>query len=389
MGRAYPGVAAVSDTSIEITFAYRGVRCRERVRLQPTPANLKRASQHRAAVLDAIGKGTFDYAATFPDSPRRFQFSERAPGELITVEHYLRRWLDQRKAQLKTSTWEGYRKVVAIVNKQFGAISLAELKRPALKTWLSGLTCGNKRLANIQSVLRAALSDAVDDELLEANPLYEWSYKNADEVKDDDDVDPFTTEEEAAILKQLSGQVRNLFQFFLWTGLRTSEAVALRWADVDWQRGEIKINRARTQTATDAETPKTRSGRRTVKLLPPALAALQAQKEHTYLVGQEVFHDPRTNEAWAGDQPIREGFWVPALRRAKVRYRRPYQTRHTYASRMLTAGESPMWVAAQLGHSDWGMIRRVYGRWIPDAQPEAGAKAVAMFSITERKEITG
>ena len=38
-----------------------------------------------------------------------------------------------------------------------------------------------------------------------------------------------------------------------------------------------------------------------------------------------------------------------------------------------------MWVAAQLGHSDWGMIRRVYGRWITDAAPEAGNKAVEMF----------
>lgn len=380
MGHVHPGVAAASDTSIEITFAYRGTRCRERLRLQPTPANLKRAAQHRAAVLDAIAKGTFDYATTFPDSPRRQQFSERAPGELVMVEHYMRKWLDQRKAQLKTSTWTGYRKIIAIVNERFGTLALTELKRPAIKTWLSGLKCSNKRLANIQSVLRAALADAVDDELLEANPLYEWSYRNADEVKDDDDVDPFTIEEESLVLKHLTGQVRNLFQFFFWTGLRTSEAIALRWADVDWQRGEIKINRARTQTAADAETPKTKAGRRIVKLLPPALEALIAQKPHTYMLGQEVFHDPRTNEPWAGDQPVREGFWVPTLRRAKVRYRRPYQTRHTYASRMLTAGESPMWVAAQLGHSDWGMIRRVYGRWIPDAQPEAGMKAVAMFN---------
>jgi len=54
MGRSGSGVRAISGSSIEITFAYRGVRCRERVRLKPTPANLKRAARHRAAVLDAI-----------------------------------------------------------------------------------------------------------------------------------------------------------------------------------------------------------------------------------------------------------------------------------------------------------------------------------------------
>jgi len=62
-----------------------------------------------------------------------------------------------------------------------------------------------------------------------------------------------------------------------------------------------------------------------------------------------------------------------------VRYRRQYQTRHTYASMMLTAGESPVWLANQMGHSDLTMIARTYGRWIDDAAPTAGSKAVKMF----------
>ena len=46
----------------------------------------------------------------------------------------------------------------------------------------------------------------------------------------------------------------------------------------------------------------------------------------------------------------------------------------------LTAGESPIWVAQQMGHKDWTMIAKVYGKWIPDSQPDAGSKAVQMFS---------
>ena len=53
MGRNGSGVRAVSETSVEITFIFRGVRCRERIRIQPGPANLKRAERHRAAILDA------------------------------------------------------------------------------------------------------------------------------------------------------------------------------------------------------------------------------------------------------------------------------------------------------------------------------------------------
>jgi integrase len=79
--------------------------------------------------------------------------------------------------------------------------------------------------------------------------------------------------------------------------------------------------------------------------------------------------------------------WLPALKKAGVRYRRPYQTRHTYASMMLTAGESPIWLANQMGHADTGMIFRIYGRLIPDAVPEAGGKAVEMFSTNAAEKL--
>ena len=139
-----------------------------------------------------------------------------------------------------------------------------------------------------------------------------------------------------------------------------------------------------------AETTKTAAGRRSVKLLRPALEALKAQKAHTFLADSEVFQNPRTLERWAGDGPIRKTMWVPAMKKAGVRYRRPYQTRHTYASMMLSAGEHPMWVAKQMGHTDWTMIARVYGRWMPSADMDAGSKAEILWAdknFGEQKEL--
>jgi len=104
MGRKFAGVQAISNTSIEIAFTYRGVRCRERIKRKPTPANLKAASRHREAILDAIARGTFDYNVTFPDSPRAILFA-LLPGRAITVKEYLDGWLKQVSDQLKTSTW--------------------------------------------------------------------------------------------------------------------------------------------------------------------------------------------------------------------------------------------------------------------------------------------
>lgn len=149
---------------------------------------------------------------------------------------------------------------------------------------------------------------------------------------------------------------------------------------MDFIRGIARITRAKTLASDAHETTKTRRGVRDVKLLTPAIEAITRQKAHSFLAGGAVFLNPRTGKAWEGDAPIRHSAWTPALRKAGVRYRRPYQTRHTYASMMLTAGESPVWVASQMGHADTNMIFRVYGRWIPDATPQAGGKAVEMFS---------
>ena len=55
---------------------------------------------------------------------------------------------------------------------------------------------------------------------------------------------------------------------------------------------------------------------------------------------------------------------------------------------MLSAGENPMWVAQQMGHTDWGMIRRVYGRWIPELDTTGGDKIMAIWSQDGHKEQT-
>lgn len=379
--RRRTGVRAISETSIQIDFTYKTRRCRERLKLKPTPANLKRAIQHRAAILDAIERGTFDYATTFPDSPNRFLFAEYK-GEGYKLENWLETWLERQKKHLKSSTFDGYRKIVFhTLIPEFGSMTLPDLRRAHVRDWCDKQTSGNKRLGNVQSVLRASMQAALDDDLIESNPLHGWCYARQEAPKPSDDIDPFATEDQSTILKACRDpQHRNLIQFAFWTGLRTSELVALEWGDIDWPRGIIRITRAKTQAADEAESPKTRRGTRDVKLLAPALDALTAQKTHTYLAGGAVFHNPYHNKPWDGDAAIRESAWRPALRIAGMRYRNPYQTRHTYASMMLTAGESPIWLAQQMGHSDTAMIFRNYGRWIETTNADSGQKAVAMFA---------
>lgn len=162
------------------------------------------------------------------------------------------------------------------------------------------------------------------DELIESNPMHGWTYARKEALKDDADIDPFSSEEQRLMIEAANHpQYANFLQFALWTGLRTSELVAICWGDIDWQRNEIKISRAKTSAASEAEAPKTVSGNRDVRILAPAMEALLRQKQFTYIAGQQIFHDPRYDKPYTGDQVLRKSFWMPTIRKAKVRYRNP------------------------------------------------------------------
>ncbi|RDU99169.1 Arm DNA-binding domain-containing protein [Trinickia dinghuensis] len=398
MGRKGTGVTAISDSSYEIAFTYKGVRCRERVKARPCAANTKDLTKFRQRLLAEIEIGTFDYATTFPNSKNLARFAGQ-PGDVQLVGDYLERWLDVKKTQIAASTYRDYYGIVfRLLIPRFGKLRLSELKRPHFKEWLASIDDGrkdksnnpvrvtNKRLANIQSCARSALQDAVDDELLEANPLAGFTFERNEAPREEDHADPFDASEQAAIIRKARApQLANLFQFLFWTGLRTSEVIALNWDDVDWHHGTIRVRKAMTRASKGTtEDTKTIAGRRDVKLLAPALAALNAQKAHTLLQPDgAIFHNPgwrgRGGGRWKGDNQIWK-VWGTTLKNAKVRYRNPYQTRHTYASMMLSAGESEMWVAKQMGHASTAPIRRNYGRWMPTADPHAGERAVARFA---------
>ena len=65
--------------------------------------------------------------------------------------------------------------------------------------------------------------------------------------------------------------------------------------------------------------------------------------------------------------------WERAIKKSALPYRRMYETRHTFASWALSAGETPEWVARTLGHVDTSMVHRTYGRYIPNLTRKDGS----------------
>ncbi|STX50136.1 putative lambdoid prophage Rac integrase [Legionella busanensis] len=367
-------------TTIRISFYYRGVRCFETLKLEATSANLKYAERLRGEILNSIEKGSFNYLDYFPDSKRAQIFG--CTKTRVSIKELLDEFLEQSKSTTEVSTYKGYKKICdAHLYPAFSKIAIQDLTPALLRKWLRGLNCTAKTASNILTPLRAIIEQSLVDQYIKENPLNNIVVSkllDKNTKKSDYKPDPFDKNEIYAILNSSEGQLRNLFQFAFFTGLRVSELIGLRWKDVDWVNELVRVEE--TIVGKNTKGPKTEAGIRDVLLLAPAKEALQNQKQFTECNNDRVFYNPRTSQPWETSQQVRRTAWTHILKRANVRYRNPYQTRHTYASMMLSQGENIMWVSKQLGHVDVEMVIKTYGRWIPDTKTYSGYKPVYNWS---------
>jgi integrase len=355
MGRG-TGVRWVGPEAVQIDFRWKGERCRERLRLRKTAANDRFARNLKARIEHEIAIGTFNYAAHFPESPRA-----RTSGH-ARLGSYLSAFVSSLANTVEPETLREYRQCADSLVEGVGDKELHNLTRADVRKWIAESPLSKKRLDNILIPLRGALAQAVDDGILTKNPLHGFKFKRIDNVKRD--IDPFTPEEVEALGQVSSG---DLWTFWAWTGLRSGEVIGLRWGDVDPDGAHIHVRRA-VRLGRDKH-PKTEAGKRSLSLLGPAAGALPRRCDG------DVWTNPNTGRGWHEAKALNRAF-RKACSEAGVRYRYVYQLRHSFASRALSSGENPLWVARYMGHTDVGMVQRHYGKWIPSVDPLAGSRMV-------------
>lgn len=369
MGRkAQPGGGIeVRATTVRIIFRYNGRQYKEPLCVDgkpvpPTAANIKAAQRIAGEIRQKLALDLFAMADYFPHT------MQVGVSQAATVGDFLDTWYRQLTG--KTSTLTTYRRMKDNFWKpKIGSILLAKLKHTdithALKEggWESGKTRNNYK-----SMLSAALDVAVADGAIERNPCA--TIKQAKWQKAQPD--PFDAAEVELILDDLrchyDERVWNFAEFWFFTGLRTSEIIALDWPRIDLRKREMLIDRGFVVDKLEESTKTDRS--RLVKLNSRAMAALTRQQAWTKLAGAEVFQDPGTGLSWAYEQNFRKRYWMPCLKRLGIRYRRPYAMRSTCATMGLMAGANPAWMAQQLGHAQ-EVFFRDYAKWINGRQDDA------------------
>ncbi|MEG0921362.1 MAG: tyrosine-type recombinase/integrase, partial [Comamonas sp.] len=337
-------------------------------------------------IRDKIRLGVFVYREYFDDS------GNSTEGD-VTLKQQMKTWLAAQN--LEASTLDGYASGVKFwTNAPYNesgdplgdvpikGLVLSQIKRAiAIKAATPrGIT--GKTINNYVSVLKRSLDLAVKDKLIKDNPADDEEELRAEHQEEPPD--PFDKVEAGLIIdfarEHYPEQIYNQIDFWIHTGLRTSEMAGVRWGSVDWRKETIRIHtvnvRGREKKRTKTKKP------REVKLNSKALAALQRQKSHTFLAGEHIWLDPRYGTPWNEERAFRRSYWTPSLKRLGIRYRRPYQCRHTYATMLLMAGAQPAYAARQMGHSVQ-MFLKTYAIWIDDDHSDIEQKKLEAFLSTE------
>lgn len=208
--------------------------------------------------------------------------------------------------------------------------------------------------------------------LNEAADRYEFTspWKNIKALKiPRTEVNPFSLAEVEKLIKVAPDDFKPYYTVRFFAGLRTGEIDGLHWNKVDLEKKQLYIDQSLVKgEMTDA---KTDGSNRIVQLTDRVVSVLKVQMQATKHLGPFVFC--KADGKPFNYQTISRVVWEPMLERLKLKYRNPYQTRHTFATLLLAAGESPEWIAQQMGHTTTTMLFRVYSRYVPNLTRQDGS----------------
>ena len=365
-------------------FRYRGIRCREYTSLADSPANRKKLQKVLDRIEADIATGSFEYRRYFPSSAlaARFGESPAAPAAALPesatntplFRDFAEQWFAEREIEWRTS----YRETLRIsLDKHllpaFGSLPVGAIDKGHIMGFRAELAkrpghgggrLSASRVNHVLNPLRMILTEAAERHGF-LNPMQGVKSLKVPRTE----VDPFTLEEVKLILERVRGDFRPYFTVRFFTALRTSEINGLLWQYVDFERRQILVRE--TLVAGRMEGTKTPESHREIVIAPVVEAALRAQGD--YSKGRSRFVFCARNGEPLQHQNVTNRVWYPLLRHLGLKKRRPYQTRHTAATLWLAAGESPEWIARQMGHTTTEMLFRVYSRFVPNLTRQDGS----------------
>jgi integrase len=314
----------------------------------------------------------------------------------VTLGEFLGRWMkDYVWRKLSPRVAEGYDTIVRChLIPKLGSIYLTQLRTDHLQTYYSETLAAGRvdktgglsaqTLVHHHTILHKALEDAIEQGLLFRNVA---SLDSAKPPPAEHREMLVWSEDELVTFIQAAKKTPYyaLFYVVLFTGMRRSEFMALRWSDIDLTTNQLSVARTlhqlRDGTLIYRDTKTTKS-RRTIALTPSTVKLLEEYRKTQEAKRAALHMQPLKSDDLVFCKPdgseLRPNTisraWVDLAVRAGVKRIRLHDARHTHASIMLKQGTPAKVVQERLGHANVGITLDTYSHVAPGMQEDAALR---------------
>ncbi|MBK5347000.1 MULTISPECIES: site-specific integrase [Bacillus] len=302
------------------------------------------------------------------------------PNKILYKEYLSERFLEDKMTKVKKQTLNTYRWVVEKhIIPAIGDVELTKLNPIIIQGLYNKLTkekvLSDENIQKVHTLINDSLKKAERWGLIARNPAALVDRPKA--VKKE--ITVWNVEEVRQFLKyaKKSGRYYIAFLLALTTGMRQGEILGLRWKDVDFENGCVRITQTLSSDGKDLlPYTKTKSGSRTIDLPEETVTAL---KKHWLLIRGER----EKNRSYKNlDLVVCTEFGTPThksnirrvfksiIKKADIPKIRFHDMRHTHATLLLLQGVNPKIVSERLGHADVRITLDTYSHLLPSMQKD-------------------
>lgn len=352
------------------------------------------------------GKTKLEALSKMNEYKNKYDTGALPSDEKITLQQWFKIWIyEYRINDLRPSTLERYDGIYRnyIKNSNIGMMKLKDLRTSNIQAYYNTLVKDKNKtpdtIKTINKVLKSVLSQAMKESYIPKN------YCNniiLPKISAKEEIQIFTVEEQQRFITSLDNhRNRALFILVLGTGLRIGEVVALKWNDIDLEKGELKVQRTfkrvgklenlkagDNRTEIIEQLPKTKYSERTIPIPSTIIKELKSHKkrqnEEKFKAGEAYINNDLVFPNELGqvtDTRNLSRSYGRILNRSGIKYKKFHALRHTYATRLFENEVPLKTVQILMGHSNIKITADIYTHVMPEEKIKAVEKINKLFAL--------